>query len=223
MNIQNTPTKSAKRVKSTSDTSNSFCRICKCSFKVTYGNFEKTKQISTVNIFKVSKGETSTLADDLVVLGVAAARSSNLSERVCKSCYLKVRKVCKAIQLADTIKAELNKPHDHFLEEQDENDYDRLKRLLPTSVESPESSFRFSFASTNSVNIKLLPNPVGRTAKTSWLFNKPVTAIFCSGFRISLCVEFLRRLRISTALTIAFSTVSHDAMMDNILKSPISY
>ena len=72
------------------------CRVCKCLFRVQYGNDEKIKQISTENIFEptMRKGieNKSTLIDMCFQMGLIIEANERLSKRVCKPCGRKIRK-----------------------------------------------------------------------------------------------------------------------------------
>ena len=101
MSSKNTPKKLAKpkrgrppTLKANDDPSN-HCRICKCLFKLQYGNDEKMKQVSTENLFKPSmrKGmkERCTLAEMCLAIGIPILMHKDFSMGVCKPCGRKIR------------------------------------------------------------------------------------------------------------------------------------
>ena len=140
-----TPTKKVKRGrKPARECPSDFCRLCKCSFKVRFGDFEKISYISSKNIFKTSTTSkvTKTLQELLIELGFLFRKSADTSDRVCKACARKVR---NAHELFSCIKNAL--ANEKASREKDENYTDgkdtnasRIKRQLPTTVCSPERS-----------------------------------------------------------------------------------
>ena len=83
-----TPTKKVKRGrKPARECPSDFCRLCKCSFKVTFGDFERISYISSENIFKTSTTSkvTKTLQELLIELGFLPRKSADSSDRVCKA------------------------------------------------------------------------------------------------------------------------------------------
>lgn len=93
-----TPTKKVKKGRKPNvQSANGFCRLCECSLKVKYGDFEKISHISTENLFRHSKGceDKPTLQELCINLGFLVDKSSNQSERVYKSCARKIRNACE--------------------------------------------------------------------------------------------------------------------------------
>ena len=143
-----TPKKPAKRgPKIKEGVVNDICRLCSTNLKQKFGDFKKSSSISTVNIFKPSKQaglETSeTLADLCSRIGLDVLKSTTLSDRVCQSCARKVR---NAAQLYDFIALGLNRNNEPSqiscssqLSSCEESPR-RFKRLLPTSISSPQRS-----------------------------------------------------------------------------------
>ena len=141
-----TPKKSCLARKSKTENPNDYCRCCKLSLKVQYG--DSWKSLSSENLFKPSnkKGiEGVILSQVLEEAGIVAARNSSLSERLCKSCATKIRKTCEGFSfIVGTINVINPKfvtvnVHDE-LEVEVTEDLPRSKRALPTSVSTPERS-----------------------------------------------------------------------------------
>ena len=131
-----TPKKLCLLRKPKSENPNNYCRCCKVSLKVQYG--DSWKSISSENLFKPSnkKGiEGIILSQVLGQTGIVAARNSSLSERLCKSCATKLRRTCEGFSfIVDTINVVNPKfvtvnVHD---ERVTEVELPRLKRALPT-------------------------------------------------------------------------------------------
>jgi len=77
---------------------NDYCRCCKLSLKLQYG--DSWKSLSTENLFKPSnkKGiEGEILSQVLEQAGIEVIRNSNLSERLCKPCAAKLRRTCEGM------------------------------------------------------------------------------------------------------------------------------
>ena len=113
---------------------NDFCRLCKCPLKLKFGNFEKTSYVSSEQLFKPpfrKDCSEKTLCELLTELNISVERKAELSERVCKSCGRKIR---NANGLFAWIISLVNVPN--F----DDENPGREKRLLPTTVDSPERS-----------------------------------------------------------------------------------
>ncbi|CAB3977749.1 Hypothetical predicted protein [Paramuricea clavata] len=113
---------------------NDFCRLCKCPLKLKFGNFEKTSYVSSEQLFKPPYRKDcseKTLCELLTELNIFVERKAELSERVCKSCGRKIR---NANGLFAWIISLVNVPN--F----DDENPSREKRLLPTTVDSPERS-----------------------------------------------------------------------------------
>ena len=136
-----TPTKPVKGRKSQEENANDFCRLCGVNLKIKFGNFQKsTKYISTENLFKPSgraKREGKTLADLCSEIGLNIVESSVLSSRVCQSCG---RKIFNAVELVRFIRSGLERNVEVPLCSSDQDIQVRIKRLLPSSVSSPDRS-----------------------------------------------------------------------------------
>ena len=146
MESGDTPKKPVKRGRPISKAANDCCRLCSCKLKLQFGDFPKASYISTENLFKPSKREECRLDETLAELssqiGLQISNSPDLSDRVCKSCGRKIR---TAFQLYTFIKKALsqNLPSDTLsLVDQASEDSDRFKRLLPSSILSPDRSPR---------------------------------------------------------------------------------
>ena len=139
----NTPTKPVKGGKAKEESVDDFCRLCGVNFKVKFGNFQKsTRYISTENLFRPSgraKRDGKTLAEICSEIGLNIVESSLVSSRVCQSCG---RKIFNAAELFHFIRSGLEKnvevplsstPHKR-------DSQARIKRLLPSSVSSPDRS-----------------------------------------------------------------------------------
>ena len=92
----------AQNVKTPSDR----CRICRCNFRVKFGNISqpgKSRFISSENLFKESKrsGYIGTiLADICRAVGVEVVENSQLySDRVCNPCARKIRNLGTLFEL----------------------------------------------------------------------------------------------------------------------------
>ena len=131
----NTPTKPVKGGKAKEESVDDFCRLCGVSFKVKFGNFQKsTRYLSTENLFKPSgraKRDGKTLAEICSEIGLNIVESSLVSSRVCQSCG---RKIFNAAELFHFIRSGLEKnvevplsstPHKR-------DSQARIKRLVPT-------------------------------------------------------------------------------------------
>ena len=89
----NTPRKVCFGRKPNAENPNDYCRCCKVSFKVQYG--DSWKSISSENLFLPSKKkglEGSIFSDALRKTGILAEKNSTLSNRVCPPCATKIRK-----------------------------------------------------------------------------------------------------------------------------------
>lgn len=137
-----TPKKPAKRgPKPKGESPNDICRLCCTHLKLKFGDFQKTTYVATENLFKPSKREGcyDTLAELCSSIGLNVLKSTNLSERVCQACARKIR---NAVQLYSflasslTRNAELSQTSRHSSGDSPR----RVKRLLPSSVSSPERS-----------------------------------------------------------------------------------
>ena len=139
----NTPTKPVRGKKANEESVDDFCRLCGVNFKVKFGNFQKsTRYISTENLFKPSgraKRDGKTLAEISSEISLSIVESSLLSSRVCQSCG---RKIFNAAELFHFIRSGLGKNVEvQFSSTPHKRDSQaRIKRLLPSSVSSPERS-----------------------------------------------------------------------------------
>ena len=142
-----TPKKPAKRGPKPKEGSvNDICRLCCTNLKQKFGDFEKSLRISMTNLFKPSTqagcNNNDTLADLCSCIGLDFVKSSTLSEHVCASCARKVR---NAVQLYEFIATSLNRNTGESqskisnFSSGDESPR-RFKRLLPTSISSPQRS-----------------------------------------------------------------------------------
>ena len=136
-----TPTKPVKGRKSQEENANDCCRLCGVNLKIKFGNFQKsTKYISTENLFKPSahaKHEGKTLAELCSEIGLNIVESSVLSSRVCQSCG---RKIFNAVELVRFIRSGLERNVEVPLYSSDQDTQVKIKRLLPSSVSSPDRS-----------------------------------------------------------------------------------
>lgn len=150
------------------DKASDFCRCCKVSLRIKYG--DNWKSVSSVNLFQKSsrQGFEDNKLSKLIQeqTGFFSERSPTLSERLCKTCALKIKKTCEGLFF---IRKTLNVPHPKF-EENDDAAADadnpaieiRMKRSLPTPVSTPERSPRQK---------KIARNETGRPAKKSLQFD----------------------------------------------------
>ena len=136
-----TPKKSCLLRKPKSENPNDYCRCCKVSLKVQYG--DSWKSISSENLFKPSnkKGIKGVILSQVLgQAGIVAARNSSLSERLCKSCATKLRRTCEGFSfIVDTINVVNPKfvtvnVHDELEFEVTEDELPRSKRALPTET-----------------------------------------------------------------------------------------
>lgn len=134
-----TPTKPVKGRKNQEENANDCCRLCGVNLKIKFGNFQKsTKHISTENLIKPSartKHEGKTLAVLCSETGLNIVESSVLSSRVCQSCG---RKIFNAVELVRFIRSGLERNVEVPLCSSDQDTQVRIKRLLPSSVSSPD-------------------------------------------------------------------------------------
>ena len=146
MSSKNTPKKLAKpkcgrppTLKANDDTSN-HCRICKCLFKLQYGNDEKMKHVSTENLFKPSmrKGvkERCTLADMCLAIGIPILMHKDFSTRVCKPCGRKIRNANECYNVAN------ESPMNVTPKTSPTTSPVRYNRVLSTTVTTPERNPR---------------------------------------------------------------------------------
>ena len=122
---------------------NDYCRCCKISLKVRYG--DTWKSCSSENLFLPSgkKGlEGTVLSGALQSIGLDAERNPSLSDRVCKPCATKIRKTSESFRFIASV---LNVVNPKFItpshpEVDDTDVLPRTKRSLPTSVSTPQRS-----------------------------------------------------------------------------------
>lgn len=126
----------------THESPNEYCRCCKCSLKLQYG--DSWKSLSTENLFKPSnkKGiEGQILAQVLEQVGIEVTRNSKLSERLCKPCASKIRRACEGMTF---VSRTLNVVNPKFVAvntcSESTDCHPRSKRALPSSVSTPERS-----------------------------------------------------------------------------------
>ncbi len=157
MASKQTPTKPAKRgrIAKNADDRNSFCRLCKCSFKVQFGNNQKNSQIATENLFKPSKNkeyiDKGTLAQMCETMGIKVTMSSQLSSRVCRACARKIRTASEHFKfIRARIESELSTPINSPTTSPNPA---RFKRLLPTTVSTPDRSPRLAKRHSSKVGI----------------------------------------------------------------------
>jgi predicted NUDIX family phosphoesterase len=110
--------------------------------KIKFGDFEKTSYISTENLFKASKREGCetdfSLAELCPKIGLKVERSAEVSERVCKACERKIR---NAYELYNFIRSSIKREIEANVSlpaQQGDDDASRFKRLLPSTVSSPD-------------------------------------------------------------------------------------
>ena len=137
-----TPKKHVKAGEQPTAGVNDNCRLCSCPLKIKYGDFKKTSHISTQNLFKVPKREgfaNETLAEMCSKIGLTIERSGSLSDRVCHACGRKIRNVC---ELFNFIRRNLQKEKESSTSTDSSDSSLRFKRLLPTTISSPDRSPR---------------------------------------------------------------------------------
>ena len=129
--------------KPNAESPNDYCRCCKISLKVRYG--DTWKSCSSENLFLPSgkKGlEGTVLSCALQSAGLKAKRNPSLSDRVCKPCATKIRKTSETFRFIASVLNVVNpKFTTHSDPEVDETDVlPRTKQSLQTSVSTPEGS-----------------------------------------------------------------------------------
>ena len=145
MNIssKNTPKKIVKKQGrplkyTTVDDAQSSCRVCKCLFRVQYGNDEKFKQISRENIFEPTTRKDienkSTLVDMCFQMGLIIEANERLSKRICKPCGCKIRKAHECFTFT---RSNLDSPTAHAQTFDTLVSNQRFKRQLPSTI-TPE-------------------------------------------------------------------------------------
>lgn len=142
--MANTPKKICSGRNPKAEDPNDFCRCCKGSLKVRYG--DSWKWTSSENLFLPSKKkglEGTILADVLEQkTGIVAEKISSLSARLCLICATKIRKTSEGFYF---IVSTLNVVNPKFFQLRDPevevtNVVPRAKRALSTSVSTPERS-----------------------------------------------------------------------------------
>ena len=139
----NTPKKLCLGRKPNAESPNDYCRCCKISLKVRYG--DTWKSCSSENLFLPSgkKGfEGTVLSGALQSIGLDAERNPSLSDRVCKPCATKIRKTSESFRFIASV---LNVVNPKFItpshpEVDDTDVLPRTKRSLPNSLSTPERS-----------------------------------------------------------------------------------
>ena len=120
---------------------NDNCRLCCCPLKIKYGEFKKNSYISTQNLFKVSKREGCiqglTLAELCSHIGLEIEKSDTFSDRVCHACGRKIR---NAFDFYTFIASNLKREKDNSAVMEVDDHSGRFKRLLPTTISSPDRS-----------------------------------------------------------------------------------
>jgi hypothetical protein len=165
MSSKNTPTKLAKprrgrppTLKANDDPSN-HCRICKCLFKLQYGNDEKMKQVSTKNPFKPSMckdmKERCTLAEMCLAIGITILMHKDFSTRVCKPCGRKIRNANACYMFIRSNLAN-ESPMNVTPKTSPTTLPVRYKRVLPTTVTTPERNPRPTKNKSSSPAVKSL-------------------------------------------------------------------
>lgn len=142
----NTPKKYIKKRNTNVINWNNYCRCCKVSLRIKYG--DSWKSVSSVNIFEKSSRQVfqGTILSDLLHkdAGIICEKLPNLSDRLCNACALKIKNTCYGLSF---IRNTLNVPHPTLIDEREkENEKSnatieiRTKRTLPTTVSTPERS-----------------------------------------------------------------------------------
>ena len=144
-----TPTKKAKSGKrgrkANVDGANDYCRLCNCALKIKYGDFGKTSYVSFQNLFIRAKGfeDKPTLQELCQELGFCVENSPQAADRVCKACSRKIRNAHELYTFIGTNlkRDEIEKRDDSSnISDSREDGVSRFKRLLPSSVCSPDRS-----------------------------------------------------------------------------------
>ena len=102
---------------------------------------KKKSYISTQNLFKVSKREGCiqglTLAELCSHIGLEIEKSDTFSDRVCHACGRKIR---NAFDFHTFIASNLKREKDNSAVMEVDDHSGRFKRLLPTTISSPDRS-----------------------------------------------------------------------------------
>ena len=137
-----TPKKLCVAKKPPQESPNDYCRCCKLSLKLQYG--DSWRSLSTENLCKPSnkKGiEGQILARVLEQVGIEVTKNSKLSERLCKPCASKLRRTCEGMTF---VSETLNVVNPKFVVlntcSESPECHPRSKRALPSSVSTPERS-----------------------------------------------------------------------------------
>ena len=97
--MENTPKMICVGRKPKEDDVNDYCRCCKASLKVCYG--DSWKWVSSENLFLSSKkkGLEGTILSDTLhqKTGIVAETTSSLSTRLCQPCATKIRKTSEGL------------------------------------------------------------------------------------------------------------------------------
>ena len=130
-----------KEEKAKRKTLTTFVGFCGVNLKIKFGYFQKsTKFVSTENSLKPSgraKREGKTLPELCSEIGRNIVESTVLSSRVCHFCG---RKIFNAVELVRFIRSGLERNLEVPLCSSDQDTQVRIKRLLPSSVSSPDRS-----------------------------------------------------------------------------------
>ena len=142
--MANTPKKICLGRKATEENPNDYCRCCKGSLKVRYG--DSWKWTSSENLFRPSmkKGLEGTILSDVLHrnTGIVAEKTSSLSARLCRLCASKIRKTSEGFNFIVSTLSVVNPKIFQSIDPEIEvtNVMPRAKRALPTSVSTPERS-----------------------------------------------------------------------------------
>ena len=142
--MANTPKKICSGRKATEEDPNDYCRCCKGSLKVRYG--DSWKWTSSENLFRPSmkKGLEGTILLDVLHrnTGIVAEKTSTLSARLCRLCASKIRKTSEGFNFIVSTLNVVNPKIFQSIDPEIEvtNVMPRAKRALPTSVSTPERS-----------------------------------------------------------------------------------
>ena len=120
---------------------NDNCTLCCCPLKIKYGELKRNSYISTQNLFKVSKREGCiqglTLAELCSHIGLEIEKSDTFFDRVCHACGRKIR---NAFDFHTFIASNLKREKDNSAVMEVDDHSGRFKRLLPTTISSPDRS-----------------------------------------------------------------------------------
>jgi len=120
---------------------NDNCRLWCCLLKIKHRELKKNSYISTQRLFKVSKREgciqVLTLAELCSHIGLEIEKSDPFSDRVCHACGRKIR---NAFELYTFMASNLKREKDNSAAMEVDDHSGRFKRLLPTTISSPDRS-----------------------------------------------------------------------------------